>query len=425
MSVKVFGIATGCSKVNVSIICTGSHAVTHSDVPVSSGAWDTTFTEQEIKLAGCLKCGDPNYPITVRANCADPGSSCSDFKMFPSIPCAPACPTIDHIEADIPTCDAVHASGDTWHVAFRAYINGTGVTSCIWTFGDGSNPVVGSLPQGGIATANYSYQCAGEYFVTLIIQSDCQPGYINSEVYTLEIPTCGCPTVSSFTAHPDASNPCTWCFEAKVGGPFYRCIDKYLWDFGDGHTEYSETPNICHTYSSGGTRTVTLTIIGSVGQVGGGPCSSPLTINVTNCGNGGGHGGGDPCPWWDPRCWSLCGWLLALALATMASAAGLFIAWGCSSYPPLLVAAIAAAALGLALLALWGALCAKTHCHTLCAVITFVEYMILLQGVIAIILAIFSPPCSIGAFISSAYYGTALVVLLHINETTHCGCHSL
>ncbi len=433
LSVKVSGSATECSKVNVSIICTGSHAVTHSNVMVTNGAWETTFTEAEIKLAGCLKCGDPNYPITVRANCADPNSNCSDLKTFSSIPCETACPTITHIEADIPTCDEVLAAGG-WNVTFNAQIsNLLGVGKYIWNFDDGSPSVEILAPNNG-AVIQHKYQCPGNYNVTLTILSNCEPFYTDDETIEIELPSCGCPTVSSFTAEVDENNSCTWCFEAKVGSPFVQCIDNYLWNFDDEHTEYTEIPKVCHTYSSDGTYNVTLTLLGGVGQAGGGPCSYSKEIEVTNCKERGGNGNGHPCkPWWHPKCWwNCCGILLAAALAAMVSAAVLFIAWSCTITPllpvgaiPLLVAAIAAAALGLLLLGWWGWLCAKTQCHILCTLIHAVEVMILLQALIAIILSIVSPPCSIGAWISSGYYGTALVLLLHINEEANCHCHPL
>ena len=136
-AVIVSGSATGCSVVSVTIVCIGN-AVTHPNVPVSGGTWQTTFTEAELKLAGCRECGSAAYPITVRAHCADAGSNCEDHKLLSEIPCSGVgCPTIEYIEAQIPSCTEVTQAGE-WNVTFTATIAGSGVTVCFWTFGDDS-----------------------------------------------------------------------------------------------------------------------------------------------------------------------------------------------------------------------------------------------------------------------------------------------
>ncbi len=150
-SIEVSGSAANCSHVNVSIVCTG-HAVTHSQLPVVGGSWSTVFTEVELKTAGCMQCASPSYPITVRANCADPNQSCSDYKTlarFLARRHAQRLIILMPSFRQMPCANVAAANG--WNVTFQAYINGAESTTCLWDFGDGSNPVVGSLPVGGVA----------------------------------------------------------------------------------------------------------------------------------------------------------------------------------------------------------------------------------------------------------------------------------
>jgi PKD repeat protein len=51
-------------------------------------------------------------------------------------------------------------------------------------------------------------------------------------------------------------------------------ISSYAWNWGDGHTSTGKTAS--HTYSSAGTRTITLTVTDNYGRKG----SKKLTITV-------------------------------------------------------------------------------------------------------------------------------------------------
>jgi len=310
-SLLVKGSATGCQQATVSIVCT-QQAVQHTGVPVVAGQWETTFTEAELKIAGCRECGSPQYPITVRAHCADPGADCGDAKVLSQIPCSAACPTITVLEADIPSCAEVTAQG-AYVVTFTAQISGQNVGLCKWNFGDGTPPQNGPLPQSGIATIQHAYACAGTYVVVLTILSDCEPYYTDDELLEIALPPCGCPSIS-ISAEVSATNPCTWNFKASLSGPFTACIEAYLWHFGDG-SQPAQTPvaSATHTYAHDGEYDVTLTLLGDLGAEGGGACSAVTQIEVDGCRGGDGDGDGRPCrPIWHPRCWSLCGLLGAL-----------------------------------------------------------------------------------------------------------------
>jgi hypothetical protein len=372
-----------------------------------------------------MQCASPSYPITVRANCADPNQSCSDYKTLAEIPCQAACPTIDHIDAVIPSCANV-AAANGWNVTFQAYINGAGVTTCLWDFGDGSNPVVGSLPVGGVATAQHVYGCAGDYPVSLTIFSDCQPNYVKSQTLNLVLPTCGCPTIEEIAATSTPGTPCAWHFTAKVANPFVNCIDQYLWNFGDGQQQTTAVPAADHVYQHDGHYTVTLTLLGRIGPVGGGSCYSTTEVNVSNCSDGGGNGG-KPCPWWQPRCWtSLCGALLAAAIAMVLLAGILAMVAGCTNSGTVCVVAGAAAALAIALLWLWFAICSKLSvgfCQTLSQVMLFIDVIIQIQTII-VLLALTqlanNLPCFIGAVLALAFYGYVLSTLDLIRHAAHC-----
>lgn len=299
-SLKVAGAATGCGEVNVSVACT-QQAVTHANVPVASRQWLTVFDRQELKTAGYEECNSPAYPLTVQVRCADAGSDCSDVRVYPEIPCETGCPTIESIDADIPACSEV-AGARGYNVTFTAPIVGGNVSACVWSFGDGTDPVVAGSPAEGVAIAQHTYECAGAYPVSLTILSDCEPNYSDSEVLQLELRPCGCPTVSDFEARENDSNRCLWSFAARIGPPFVGCIESYLWNFGDGREERTDVPDVEHVYSDDGPRTVTLTLEGGVAQPGGKPCYVTQEIRVTGCRSATG-GNGKRRRWWDPRGW--------------------------------------------------------------------------------------------------------------------------
>jgi PKD repeat protein len=426
-SIQVKGTAVQCASVVVTISCGAAQKVLPA--VVTNGAWEALFSD--LTGTGCI-CNDPAVPLRVVAQCkSDP--TCMDTKTLLPIPCQVACPTIDHIDVHVPSCDEVVASGG-YHVVFRAYINGSGVTACYWTFGDQDSQVAfGPLPSGGIATEEHDYLCPGTYPVTLLILSDCEPGYADSDAIQITLPPCGCPTVSDFSVQQDPNDPCCRTFNAKIAGPFLQCIDTFLWDFGDGVTKYTDVPQVTHCYGSNGTYHVTLTMIG-VAHADGTPCTHVRTITVTNC--GGGHGNGDPCPWWNPFChgWNLCSIILALALVSILSA-GVLVMVALCAVPvstPLIVAAAAAAAIGLALLVLWAGICRHLHgfCGSLKAVLDLISYLIFVQSLVVAVMAalallgIVSWPCAGGAVASWAYYGLVYFWLTVIGSHAHCPPYS-
>jgi hypothetical protein len=439
-SITVTGTATGCSEVKVTINCRGN-PISHQ-VSVLAGAWQAIFTGDDLKSTNCIECGNFSYPITVQASCADPGSLCTPVTLpLKEIPCASACPTISQIVADVPPCSS-DAGG--WNVTFDAYINGSGVTTCLWNFGDGTNPTVGTLPQGGVATIQHLYACAGSYSVSLTILSNCEPNYASNDTLLLELPTCGCPHISAISSNAAAGNPCAWNFMAKVGEPYLDCIQNYLWNFGDGNQQVTSTADATHTYGQSGSYAVTLTLQGPIGPVGGGVCYAKAQIQVSNCGSAGANGGGNGCPWWNPFCkgWSLCAALFAAAVVALTWAGFLGLLAGCIL--PLAVAggplvpaitaavtstlgaaAIATLGVGLTLLALWYLVCSKFPGYHFCSELTLLKNIIsgimLSQTAVGIALGIAGDPgCYIGAILTFGAFGTVLASLQLLGSWAGC-----
>lgn len=421
-SIDVKGTATDCASVVVMISCGGLQQ-THSVAVTPQGTWQATFTN--LAGTGC-ECGAGF--LRASAHCKD-DVTCGDSRTLSPIPCEPyPCPTIDHIDVDLPTCAQV-AQDNGWNVTFDAVIGGGGVTNYVWSFGDGQTVSGPTLQQ-----VSHLYKCAGSYVVTLVITSDCQLGYADVDARTVELPPCGCPSVTDFSAYSVAGNACQWKFNVKLGPPFATCIQEYLWNFGDGSQQTTTVPEVEHTYAHDGSYTVMVTLLGGVGQVGGGPCFAANQISVSGCGDG--NGGHHPCPWWNPFCkgWNLCAAILATALVAIL-AAGVLLMIGMCAQPvstPLLIAAAAAAAVGLALLALWAAICRHLpgFCDTLKGVLDLLTYIIYVQSIVLAVMAalallgIVSWPCALGALASWAYYGSVYFWLTVINSQAGCPAYN-
>lgn len=422
-SIAVDGTAVECESVVVQISCGAAEKIQAVTVD-AQGGWHALFAD----LAGTMcVCGDPNVALRVVARCkSDP--TCLDTRTLLPIPCYGACPTISHIQTVTPPCAAVLAAGE-YYVTFNAYIDGAGVTQCLWNFGDVSGSVAsGSLPVNGVATATHAYECPGEYQVTLIILSDCEPDYFDDEVQAFELSPCGCPSVNDFTATPDPQNPCHWTFSAKIGGAFAACVEGYLWSFGDGATDQTPVPQTTHIYSEDSPEDepykVTLTMLG-VNQGNGGPCSHVHDVVVAGCSDRGSSGDDDsPCPPWNPFCkgWNLCGLILLLAIAAIVSVGVLMIAGCTTEVAALYTAAWVAGAIGLVLLAFWLGFCrkAKGFCDALHALMQIIHFLIVAEAALLLFFAFWNPACVAVIVQTIAYYGVILAYLFYIHGEAEC-----
>jgi hypothetical protein len=150
------------------------------------------------------------------------------------------------------------------------------------------------------------------------------------------------------------------------------------------------------------------------------------------------------CSWWDPRCWgSLCGALIAAAMAVLIAAGILFIIAGCTVLTPavlagpvgvalnalvtsgLFIAAVIALGLGLALLTVWHLVCSRLpnfdFCATLNEVMSFIALIIFLQSALAIALFLLGGlGCLIGLVFTWGSWGTVLAFLQLLRNAAGC-----
>lgn len=121
-----------------------------------------------------------------------------------------------------------------------------------------------------------------------------------------------------------------------------------------------------------------------------------------------------------------CAILLILALAGLAVAlvaafmAGCALAGGAPVGGGLIAAVLIGFGAFLLFIILWGALCAKSHCGVLCALITTVMTLIALAAIALFFLALFGNPCFLGAIFDGALLGLALAVLIRIAQAVGC-----
>ncbi len=444
-SITVTGNVTGsaplCNAVTVSIHCTGPGTAKHQNVPVVGGQWQTTFTAQEVKMAGCLECSNPSYPITAHAECADPAVQCVPAdQLLTQIPCSQCCPTVSVavIEGD---CDSLGRRNVTFQV------NTTSVPGCPQVlaqmdFGDGTWGPVFTVPPDNAWTGSHAY-VLGSYVakVHIVIPTGCE----DIPITVAAVRKCPCPTITlaslSVKGCVDSSHTAIITVTATVSPATAGCQLK--WMFDDGYQISTQIPNNAnsfsdtqsHEYSSAGPHSVSVTAVC-------GACSESATrgFDVQNCGGDGGGGGG--CQWWDPRCWgSLCGALLAAAMAALIASGLLFFIAGCTVLTPtvlagplvaamnalfasaLFIAAVVLLALSLFLLTIWYLVCSKLPSYDFCAtlhqVIIFIAWVILLQIALGFALALAGDiGCLIGLVFTFASWATVNNYLILLEEAT-------
>lgn len=447
MSLKVTGSASGCSSLGVTILCTGQHPVQHNAVPIVGGQWETTFTEQELKLAGCRECGSSSYPLEVRARCDDGVGECSNFKSWPAIPCldiADCCPTVS-IEVTEGACDAQGRRNVTFRVTTTP-ATGAGCPDTVFAqldFGDGMLGAGFIVPPDSVWVETHSY-LPGSYTAKVHIIAPLGCPDIPVKVGPLAECPPGCPDPDDITVTVDDCDP---------EGRRIVLISVYLpgsgsttvsVDWHDGTPPDANLPiqggapwTAWHHYLPPGPYKVTVSVTGCppitkpVGPLEACPQPPP-----PDGGNGDGH---HPCPWWNPFCkgWNLCAAILALALAFILGAAIALIVVGCSgNYLAAFITMLVSFLIAAGLLYLWYRLCAKLDvdfCDTLDQLIHVLFIWIIVQpfliGVVAAIAWLISvvfetplpiAPCGIGAIFSWAYFATILTYLLQIRHMAHC-----
>ena len=138
--------------------------------------------------------------------------------------------------------------------------NGGGYNSTIWNFGDGS-------PTSNQNCASHAYTSVGTKTVTLTVNSNqCGNQTATKQVYV----------TTTAAPHPgagaDNNNSCP-------GGVINFNTDQYAsysWNFGDGGTSTVQHPS--HSYTTTGTKTITLGVVNSCGKTG----TTQTTVNISN-----------------------------------------------------------------------------------------------------------------------------------------------
>ncbi len=135
-----------------------------------------------------------------------------------------------------------------------------------WTFGDGSAAVT-------TQNASHTYTAGGTYTVTLQVTDN--QGATNSTSQNVTVTPPNQPPVASFTK---SCNALTCSFTSTSSDPD-GSISAYRWTFGDGSAAVT-TQNASHTYTAGGTYTVTLQVTDNQGATN--STSTNITVSAPN-----------------------------------------------------------------------------------------------------------------------------------------------
>ncbi len=132
----------------------------------------------------------------------------------------------------------------------------SGADSYEWHFGDGT--------QSGSTNPAHLYNTPGVYTVSLVaMDHGCRDTFTRNNYITVSGPT------ASFSSAYTCSNRLSYTFTDQSSNG-----DVYLWEFGDGSTS-SQVGNVSHTYASGGSYTVRLTVTDTTTG-----CSDAMTITL-------------------------------------------------------------------------------------------------------------------------------------------------
>ncbi len=135
----------------------------------------------------------------------------------------------------------------------------TNITSYSWDFGDGTSS--------NVTNPTHVYSGNGTYVVCLTVVGNngvtrCADTYCDTITIT-GCTNCSCKLESDFNFLFNAQNRCQVAFFENGKTNSCTNITSYSWDFGDGTS--SNLANPVHNYSSGGTYTVCLTVVGNNG----------------------------------------------------------------------------------------------------------------------------------------------------------------
>jgi PKD repeat protein len=134
------------------------------------------------------------------------------------------------------------------------YLNSGVLVSCFWDFGDGQTS--------GNMDPAHTYPISGSFNVSLTVTDTA--GCVNTKIRTIVISDL--PSVLfDVSAQTCAGSPTSFSILPSASG---STVTSYLWEFGDGFQTLINAPdngNVLHTYASGNTYAVVLTVRTSQG----------------------------------------------------------------------------------------------------------------------------------------------------------------
>lgn len=324
------------------------------------------------------------------------------------------CPVINEIIIEqIPeTCEDVENAGGKWFVTVNADIsNKENVAGdYVWNFGDGEGNVCVSSDATNAPAPDdpYEYKCpnSGDYHITLTVDCRIDATYHHDLTKTITLPTCDCPITDEdeITA---VIGKCNVKFNATISGSCASAVTEYIWDFGHGDPQTTDSPNnVPHTYGANGPYTVILTLGGVSDD--GSTCFLKKEIEITRC-IGGPPDGDDDKEDEEGGGISMCGifdwccWLLALFVILYIL---FWVLWHYNVLPAAWYVGIGA----LAAFLVWIIICQPTFCAVLLALFAAGIVALAAIGVVALIPGGPNPVAVISA-VAGSYPAMLLSVL--------------
>ncbi|OSZ82554.1 hypothetical protein CAP35_04610 [Chitinophagaceae bacterium IBVUCB1] len=241
----VVGAYSGCAPVNVSFI-----ANVTTLIPVSNYSWN--FGDGSSTVS-CSSCNTQSHTYTTAGTYTvtltyTTGTGCT-YSTTATVNVATK-PSASFTASPTTVCPGSP-------VTFTNATTGTATYD--WIFGDG-----------GASTATnpvYSGYSTGTYSVTLIANNNgCRDTFTRTNYITVH------PPEAYFGITQSCSNRyAVTLIDSSVGA------NTYVWDFGDGNTSTQTGGTLTHTYSTTGTKTITLTVVNTTYN-----CSSAYsrTVNI-------------------------------------------------------------------------------------------------------------------------------------------------
>lgn len=377
--------------------------------------------------------------VTMPARQYPPGQHTLKVKFLQPQGCPPAsltinvpecpCPTIEDITVDPGDCNEDEG---TREVTLIPSTQGDGIQSLTWNFGDGEEEGPLDPNDNPTGTVTHAYAAPGHgtstYTVTLVLVGT-NPNCVDTMQRSVEVTGCEgecprfeeTPTVERGECVDDGTRRRMHVTIPAVVG---SGATEFRVNWGDGSpTEIEDISEseISHEYGPDDDYTIELTLLGP------GDCSDTVTadISVPSCENEPiSVVTDDPCHWWNPRCWDLCGGLLAFAIAALTAASGIVIIGFCTGNAPLAIGSLGPFAVGFAAMMLWLRLCSSSSdafCRTLNSVINTVRWIAAAHALLLLLLGILGGlPCAVGVIASFGYWGSVYLILVEWAKRLGC-----